>query len=244
MPSLDERLKQELGRLARPADGSSVFPEIGRRRRRRGMLRKVESVTLVAVVLAGTVGGIVLLSRAFGNDGQIAGGPGSAANGSIVYAAPSGRLVVFDPRNGSIRQLTDPGRPDQDAFPSWSTDGRTLAFVRSDPVNFTTALYTVKASGDALRKLTGPDLQPFGPPAWSPDGSRLAVVAQDERGRVRLFVMNADGSGATPIAGAGLRGLWSPSWSPDGTSIAFSGAARSGDHRIHKRDIFTVTPGR
>ncbi len=56
-------------------------------------------------------------------------------------------------------------------------------------------------------------------PAWSPDGSKLAVSNYDLEAAVA--VMNADGTGFTVIAST----IWyfdgAPTWSPDGTRLAF-----------------------
>ena len=70
---------------------------------------------------------------------------------------------------------------------------------------------------------------------WSPDGARIAVLADADPGspRGRLYVMNADGSGRRPLAENVVieHVLGSPNivWSPDGTRIAYATMSDEGD---------------
>ncbi len=56
-------------------------------------------------------------------------------------------------------------------------------------------------------------------PAWSPDGTKIALVRAGSDNEI--YVMNADGSGLVNISNFSGSDL-SPAWSPDGTKIAFS----------------------
>ena len=58
-------------------------------------------------------------------------------------------------------------------------------------------------------------------PAWSPDGTRLAVVTRWAN-RYGILVMQPDGSGQRQVTSDG--GDLDPAWSPDGTRIAFTNA--------------------
>jgi dipeptidyl aminopeptidase/acylaminoacyl peptidase len=59
-------------------------------------------------------------------------------------------------------------------------------------------------------------------PAWSPDGTQLAVVTH-WAGRAGILVMQPDGSGQRLVTSDGSD--LDPAWSPDGTKIAFANGA-------------------
>jgi Tol biopolymer transport system component len=90
-----------------------------------------------------------------------------------------------------------------------------IAFARDD------GIYAMRADGSGVRPLRpGAFAQDM---AWSPDGRRLAVVADGA-----IWVMDADGGDATRVTGVvrprflEFVGWLSPSWSPDGRRIAYS----------------------
>ncbi len=125
------------------------------------------------------------------------------------------------------------------AAPAWSPDSSSIAFVRTtngaqesgyfalDP-DRNSDIYVVSATGGTPRQLTtnkGPDTNP----TWSPDGTMIAYVAQNDpkawAGKNEIMVIPA--SGGTPRnvtadfpdgAGANLK------WSPDGKSLYWDSA--------------------
>lgn len=71
-------------------------------------------------------------------------------------------------------------------------------------------------------------------PALSPDGQRLAVVAESG-GRKRLLVMGSDGSAVREL-GSNLELHGSPAWAPDGTSLVVA-VDQNGTPRIFRFPI-------
>jgi hypothetical protein len=65
MPGIDDRLERDLERAARPAvpDPGATFRDVTRRRVRRTVARKMQTVALVVFVLGGTAAGFLALQR-------------------------------------------------------------------------------------------------------------------------------------------------------------------------------------
>lgn len=116
------------------------------------------------------------------------------------------------------------------------------SYLGSD--HFQSDIYTVKADGTGLTRLTTNE-SPDGSPvpdteaAWSPDGTRIAFRSARVSGS-GVYVMNADGSGIAPVdvvggsSGKSGAASYSPSWSPDGKRIALQRWSGTSD------DIFAV----
>ena len=98
--------------------------------------------------------------------------------------------------------------------PSWSPDGRTIAFSPNSG-----GIYTVNSDG---RDVTGlaPLTSGFGP-VWSPDGTRITFQKKSNAGLTDIWVMTRDGTGLLNLT-AGRGNDVYPAWSPDGSTIAFS----------------------
>ena len=123
---------------------------------------------------------------------------------------------------------------------SWSPDGTRLAFARADET--VVGLYTIAIDGSDARRIAtidGPNLarrsdelaeEWIGTVAWSPDGSRILVVAND---RSVGFIVGTDGRWLAEVAirRFGLSGIRVAAWSPDGSRIALVGPARHGSVR-------------
>lgn len=141
------------------------------------------------------------------------------------------RVVASDGRRE--RPVTDPPAGANDDAPVWSPSGRRLAFQRTtqrgdDPGMATTAVHTVAVDGGSSTPVTEPfdELHLL---SWSPDGQRLAFVADGA-----LHLVTSDGGDLRRIASEDS----APGhvvWAPDGQRIAFFGveqvyvATTSGD---------------
>ena len=123
------------------------------------------------------------------------------------------------PRSDKL-QLADYLEWEQVQSPSFSPDGRQIVFGRRwvDKVNdkWETSVWIMNADGSRARMLLKGSA-----PTWSPDGSRLAYVAEGEPRGSQIFVKYVDVEGpATQVT----RLTESPSditWTPDGKSLLF-----------------------
>ena len=109
-----------------------------------------------------------------------------------------------------------------DYSPSWSPDGKQIAFIRGIPApdyKYAYDVFVMNADGSDQRRLTqiGSVSFPSGP-AWSPDGTKIAFVGPPVGDYYsQVYVVNADGNDLRSIG----RGT-DPAWSPDGSKLAFT----------------------
>jgi TolB protein len=125
---------------------------------------------------------------------------------------------------GARRLTNDPAL---DLSPSWSPDGKRIAFV-SDRAG-SPQIYLMNADGSGVRRLTfqGNYNQT---PQWSPRGDLLAFTARDERKVFDLFVVAVESGKIDRITQDQGRTNEDPTWAPNGRLLAYrsdrSGAAQ------------------
>jgi Tol biopolymer transport system component len=150
-------------------------------------------------------------------------------------------LTILDANDGSVRQEVAVPVVDQIFSPTWSPDGKRIAF--SALKGGFSDLYVVMLATGELRALTSDpysDLQP----SWSPDG-RLIVFATDRFssslaalsfGRYQLATIDvADGAVAFLGGRPGAKNI-DPHWSPDGRTIYFV-SDEGGISNVHEIDV-------
>ena len=137
---------------------------------------------------------------------------------SLVYVARATHATFLYKQNadgGRPTALLASEEPDRGRFPSWSPDGKRIAYAGKD------GLY-VFGGGKTHRIAKG---HVDARPAWSPDGAHIAfadrVLTSRYGSDTFIRIVGSDGTGLTTLTG--LPSLPNrPSWSPDGTLIAFS----------------------
>lgn len=113
------------------------------------------------------------------------------------------------------------------AAPSWSPDGKRIAFATLNTNQRTTDIAVVNADGSGLTNLTSTSNLPASLPNWSPDGTKIVFAGRSasEDDIPRIYTMKADGSELQGLASSPTDFYQNPVWSPDGTMIAFTSAA-------------------
>jgi len=104
-------------------------------------------------------------------------------------------------------------------LPSWSPDGKSVAFMGTQPGK-SWQVYVVPAEGGTPRVIS-PEDRNYGDPNWSPDGRSLAFgglpwVEHDNAGGI--FVLDLETNQMSKLAGS--EHFFSPRWSPDGRYLA------------------------
>jgi dipeptidyl aminopeptidase/acylaminoacyl peptidase len=178
--------------------------------------------------------------------------------------SPSTEIDVMNANGSNPTRLTR--TPLNDHSPSWSPDGKKIAFVRdrilakepgATPFPYG-EIWVMNANGsgqtriaairlDVCNKstLTGQgDNLDATQPAWSPDGTKIAYTSRDPDYPCskEIYVMNADGSGQRELTGASDDSIgFYPAWSPDGSKIAYQGAPPSSANQ-ESDEVWVMNP--
>ncbi len=139
-------------------------------------------------------------------------------------------VAILDLATGSLTRLATFEAPDHlDNAPTWSPDGRTIAFdiLHWDPTGQFidgSVVATIPVAGGEIHRLTAPAAF-MSHPDWSPDGSELVMNSYD-LGNIpstakpsNLYAIKPDGSGLRQLTHSSKDGsmrIGQPNWDPDG----------------------------
>ncbi|MEU4345996.1 hypothetical protein [Streptomyces sp. NPDC023838] len=165
---------------------------------------------------------------------------GAAGGHPIVFArytaaAPTEDLYAVSPSGGKPVKLTHTPTV-SDVMPSWSPDGKRVAFVRYGSGGAIDGIWTMKTTGGDLKAVPG--TEGASDPAWSPDGKRIAYAKPVGTQR-EIYVAGIDGTPATRLTHTTGDDLH-PTWSPDGKSLAFNRADAAGHSRVMRIRLSTL----
>jgi TolB protein len=118
-------------------------------------------------------------------------------------------------RAGNLRKISPGTSVQLGEEPTWSPDGRRIAFVTT-----TEQLVVVDADGKNRSQILQSGGMYCHQPAWSPDGDWIAF-ASDRDGNIELYKVHPDGTELTRLTDEPAIDC-RPRWSPDGRWLLFS----------------------
>jgi TolB protein len=133
-----------------------------------------------------------------------------------------GSRISYLPQDGTLSPL----------FPDVSPDGTAIVFYDQY------SRVKVQSVDNADSVIVSPAGLLCAYPAWSPDGTRIAMDCRASPGSdVDLYIVNRDGSDFRPLV-ASPGDDQTPAWSPDGRRIAYA-STRDGNFELYVRDLET-----
>jgi tricorn protease len=149
---------------------------------------------------------------------------GLSPTGARVVLEARGEILTVPAEKGDVRNLTNsPGVADRD--PSWSPDGKTIAYFSDESGEYELHLKPQNGLGEVKKFKLGDAPSFYYNARWSPDGKRIAYG--DKRKNIWVIDLESGKSTKVDTDPVALGGPPTPEWSPDSKWIAYARNLRS-----------------
>src|SRR5918997_460242 len=180
-----------------------------------GSARLVTALVIaLAAVLAASVLALVAARTA---EAAFPGGNGKIAFQSDRHGPVE--IYAMTPGDTATRITTSNNSYD----PSYSPDGRRIAFICGSKTNSSYEAWVMNADGSGRRQVTKTSVAEQ-EPGWSPDGTKLVYASnsfdKDRQTDLEIWTINVDGTERRQLTNNSSSET-QPAWSPDGSRIAF-----------------------
>lgn len=134
--------------------------------------------------------------------------------------SPDGTKIYFEREKLGILSIDSDGTnpkllAEEGWWPEVNPTGTKIVFARKFD------LFIMNSNGTMETKLTDTENLAESQPTWSPDGTKIAFVAETLEGSQSVAVINADGTKMVFITSFQHDPIFDPTWYPDGEKIMF-----------------------
>jgi TolB protein len=126
------------------------------------------------------------------------------------------KIYLMNHDGSNQRRLTS--RSSVENEPSWSKDGRQIAFDSDINSDGNGEIFSINLDGSGLKQLTNDNFDNRAP-SWSPDGKRICYYSIRDN-YSQIFILNIENKDLKQLTFGNLNSFF-PKWSPDGKRITF-----------------------
>ncbi len=153
----------------------------------------------------------------FVNVGQRLASPRVSPTGMRALFEARGEILTVPAEKGDVRNLTNTTSV-MERSPSWSPDGKTIAYFSEESGEYMLHLRAQDATGAVTKISLGPSPGFYGSPRWSPDSKKLAYTDA----HLGLWYIDLESKKPVKVDTARYGSDMTAAWSPDSKWIGYT----------------------